>query len=165
MQHPAAGVVVGLGGLEAGKHEFIQGREQRLCTLAQIRRLGRPVVHFGVDVARVLAIPRRIEPVVPDALEIGWLPAGQGSLYAIEDPQVRFAAFKKAEDRETVVMRLYNPTDREQKTNLRFAAKIARAWLTDLNEERQSELRSADPHTVSVPLAPQKIVTVEIEPG
>nr|GFD48564.1 hypothetical protein [Tanacetum cinerariifolium] len=36
---------------------------------------GGPVVHFGVDVHRVLAVPGALELVVPDALQVGRLPA------------------------------------------------------------------------------------------
>ena len=42
----------------------------------QIAWLGRPVVHLGVDVDRVLARPGRAHALVPDALQIGRLPAG-----------------------------------------------------------------------------------------
>ena len=35
----------------------------------------RPVVHLGVDVDRVLAFPRRVQQVVPDALQVRWLRA------------------------------------------------------------------------------------------
>ena len=43
---------------------------------ARLVGLGRPVVHLGVDVDRVLAAPGRGQAVVPDALEIGRLAAG-----------------------------------------------------------------------------------------
>ena len=43
---------------------------------ARLRDLGRPVVHLGVDVDGVLAVPGRLELVVPDALQVGRLAAG-----------------------------------------------------------------------------------------
>ena len=54
--------------------------------LGQVGRARRPVVHLGVDVDRVLAVPRRRHAVVPDALQVGrlrrraasWRSAGSG---------------------------------------------------------------------------------------
>lgn len=43
--------------------------------LAQVGDFGRPVIHLGVDVAGVFAVPGGFEAVVPDALEIGGLAA------------------------------------------------------------------------------------------
>ena len=42
----------------------------------RLRHLGRPVVHLGVDVDRVLAAPAGRDRLIPDSLEVGGLPAG-----------------------------------------------------------------------------------------
>ncbi|NLX22302.1 MAG: alpha-mannosidase [Phycisphaerae bacterium] len=94
----------------------------------------------------------------------GTLPAGQASLFAIDNQLLRFSALKRTEDRETVIVRLYNPTHKPQQGRLRFLAPMARAWLTDLNEERISEIALADDGTIPVTAAPYKIVTIELEP-
>ncbi len=46
--------------------------------LGQVRRLGRPVVHLGVDVDGVVAAPRRTQVRIPDALQVGRRPSGAG---------------------------------------------------------------------------------------
>ena len=47
--------------------------EQRPEGLVQAGHLGRPVVHLGIDVYRILAVPGSEELVVPDALQVGGL--------------------------------------------------------------------------------------------
>ena len=48
---------------------------QRRLAFGQVRRQRGPVVHLRIDVAGVLAVPGRVERIVPDALQIGRLPA------------------------------------------------------------------------------------------
>ena len=75
MDHPAAAVVIGLGGLRAGLGEVLDQPEQGLVAFGQIADLGGPVIHLQVDVDGVFAAPGRQECLVPDALEIGRLAA------------------------------------------------------------------------------------------
>ena len=93
----------------------------------------------------------------------GVLPAGQASLFAIDNPKLCFSVLKKAEDRDSFIMRFYNPTDQRQKGNLHFDAPVARAWLTNLNEDRKDPIKLTDENTIPVTAEPLKIVTVEIE--
>ncbi len=93
----------------------------------------------------------------------GQLPAGEASLFEIDNPALRFSTIKKTEDRNTWIVRMYNPTKEAQTGSLRFFAPVANAWLTNLNEERQSEIALSDSNTVPVSAESQKIVTVEIE--
>ena len=72
---PAAGAPMHLGGAGAGYREVLDHGHQRLDALAQVGGLGRPVVHLGIDVDRVLAAPGRVQAVVPQALERGRLAA------------------------------------------------------------------------------------------
>ncbi|MBN1489354.1 MAG: alpha-mannosidase [Phycisphaerae bacterium] len=95
----------------------------------------------------------------------GELPANKASLYAIDNPKLRFSCLKRAEDRDTFIVRLYNPTATEQRGHLRFAAKIAKAWQTNLNEERAKAIPPTDANSVPITAAPKKIVTIELELG
>ena len=77
---PQIGVVVGdeaaaviqlsRGALAVRHHAGQQGK-QRFLALRQAADVGGPVVHLGVDVDRILGVPRWEERVVPDALQIG----------------------------------------------------------------------------------------------
>ena len=74
--HPAAAVVVDAGGLRAGDRDVPEHVEEGLVALGEVCHLGRPVVHLGVDVDRVLAAPGGRDRLIPDALEVGRLSAG-----------------------------------------------------------------------------------------
>ena len=77
---PQIGVMVGdeaaaviqlpRGALAVGHHAGQQVK-QRFLALRQTTDVGGPVVHLGVDVDRILGVPRWEERVVPDALQIG----------------------------------------------------------------------------------------------
>ena len=86
-----------------------------------------------------------------------------GSLFEIENPAIRFAALKKTEDRNTFVVRVYNPTAETQKCNLKFHTPVSRAWQTNLNEKREQELKVTKSNQVQIAAPSNKIVTVEIK--
>ena len=64
------------GRLPARNAQVADHVDQRSVQFGQVRRLGRPVVHFRIDVDRVLAVPCRKSLMIPNALQIGWLTAG-----------------------------------------------------------------------------------------
>ncbi|MNV46462.1 hypothetical protein D3C71_1382950 [compost metagenome] len=55
--------------------------EQRLMALSQAAVLRRPIIHLGVDVNRILTVPRRPEAVVPNTLQIGGQRTGPAAGY------------------------------------------------------------------------------------
>ena len=75
VRDPATGAPVHLRGARAGLREVLHHPQERFDALAEIARLGRPVVHLGVDVDGVFAAPGRVHAVGPEALQIGRLPA------------------------------------------------------------------------------------------
>ncbi len=75
VRDPTEGAVLLLGHRRAGMRQVGNRVVQRRLTFGQVRRQRRPVVHFRIDVAGVLAVPGRVERIVPDALQIGRLPA------------------------------------------------------------------------------------------
>ena len=93
----------------------------------------------------------------------GTLPATEVSLLSIDNPLLRFSTLKQAEDRDTTVLRLYNPTGRNQNGSLHLKAPIAKAWLTDLNETRLEELGISPNNSVAFTAGAFKIVTIEVE--
>ena len=82
---PEIGVVVGdptaraihlLGGPRAGHGKVFHHRNEWLHAFAEVARFRRPVVHFGVDVDGVFALPRWIHAFIPQPLQVGRLGAG-----------------------------------------------------------------------------------------
>ena len=76
VQTPAARVIKPFRRLLPRLGGFAQKAEQRLGAFGQVGGQRRPVVHFEVDVRRVIASPRRQRVPVPDALKIGGLGTG-----------------------------------------------------------------------------------------
>ena len=75
VRHPAARSIVDLRRAPAVRRQRLDEGEERLVGLRQVRHLGRPVVHLGVDVERPVGAPRRAHRLVPDALQVGRRPA------------------------------------------------------------------------------------------
>ncbi|MBR3300812.1 MAG: alpha-mannosidase, partial [Clostridia bacterium] len=84
------------------------------------------------------------------------------SFYSLNNGKLIMSAFKKAEDRDTLIFRLFNPTDKTQKTELSFLKDIKKAYIINLNEERQGEIAVKD-GGISLSAGKSKIVTVEVE--
>jgi mannosylglycerate hydrolase len=85
------------------------------------------------------------------------------SFYGIDDPNLILSAFKKAEDRDSFILRLYNPTPRAIRSEVRFYARIKKAWLTTLNEEREKPIAVTNGKTVNLTVPKGKIITLELE--
>ena len=84
------------------------------------------------------------------------------SLYSVSNDKLIMSAFKKAEDRDTLIFRFFNPTGKDQKGDIKFFKTIKNAYICNLNEERMEEI-NAKGDTLSVKAGPSKIVTIEIE--
>ena len=94
--------------------------------------------------------------------QTGMLPP-EASFYSVEPANLVVSAFKQAQDRETCILRVFNPTGETIKGKIRLKASLKGAYLTDLNETRMSPLELVDESTVAVDAVPGKIVTVELE--
>jgi len=103
----------------------------------------------------------------PSAVQIspgarGKLPP-EGSFFSVEPDNLVLSACKKAEDRDSYIIRLFNPTNSAIKGRIKAPVKIKGAYLTSLNEVRRSPLPVENGAMVNVHAAKQKIVTVELE--
>ena len=76
---PAAAAVVDPCRLASVHREAPDQVEERLVALGEVRHLGGPHVHLGIDVDRPVAAPGGAHLVVPDPLEIGGLAARPGA--------------------------------------------------------------------------------------
>ncbi len=91
----------------------------------------------------------------------GGIPQGT-SLFAIASEELVLSAFKKAEDRDTYIVRLFNPTDRTIESSIRTYSAVKKAYLVNLNEEREKPAELMD-GAVAVKAGGNKIITVELE--
>lgn len=104
----------------------------------------------------------------PPAIEMaeeheGAIPATQ-SYVSIEPGDLVLSALKKADDRDALIVRLYNPTDEVVKATVRFHAEPSRVEPVRMDEvtpdERVNVLRSGD--TASFAISPARIVTLAV---
>ncbi|MFH0794496.1 MAG: glycoside hydrolase family 38 C-terminal domain-containing protein, partial [bacterium] len=80
----------------------------------------------------------------------------------IESPLVRLSAWKKAEDRDTSILRFYNTSSHKLKTRITLPAGVRRVWRTNLNERREAKM-TIRKNQVAVSLNPHQIVSLELE--
>lgn len=101
--------------------------------------------------------------VVPAAMQTSGHASGSvkpnSSMYKIENSNLILSAFKKAEDRDTLIMRLFNPTDETIDSKIELAIQPKSAYYTDMNEERLEGFDITKPISVGK----HKIVTMEFE--
>ncbi len=109
--------------------------------------------------ARQFNIPLRI---IQTRKHNGDLTAGENSWVSISNPDIVLSALKKAQDRNTTIIRMYNSTDKQQRTTLKCAKSISKAWRTDLNEKRSKPLDIKNSNMIGVAIEPYKIETIEI---
>lgn len=109
------------------------------------------------DAAEKLTIPVQIAQAGPHP---GTLPK-ELSFLQISPETVVLSAVKKAEDRDSLILRLYNPSVEAKSVKIELFKPIKHAWQTNLNEERQSVLNPAGKQ-ISFDLAPKKIATIEV---
>ena len=91
----------------------------------------------------------------------GTLPKAMSFLEIIGE-NIQLTAFKKAEDRDTYILRLFNPTTIKIEGQLEIFKNIKNAWLNNMNEERLKEIECKG-NIVELDVASKKIITVEIE--
>lgn len=77
----------------------------------------------------------------------------------IESDKLVMSSFKKAEDRNSVIMRIYNPTENEVISKISTLKMPKKAYTVNLNEERTGELDLNKPIT----FGKYKIMTFELE--
>jgi len=86
----------------------------------------------------------------------------EASLWRIEPDELIVSALKQAEDRTGYIVRVFNPTGHTVDARLSFPFDIVEAYITDLNEDRQSAATLSGKRTVCVEVTARKITTIEI---
>jgi mannosylglycerate hydrolase len=92
----------------------------------------------------------------------GTLPPSFG-FCTISERAVVVSCFKQAEDRQTAILRIYNPVPEEKSGTIRFAFPLKAVWETDLNEKRGGSLPVQDGHGFTFRCPSNKILTFELE--
>jgi mannosylglycerate hydrolase len=85
----------------------------------------------------------------------------QMSFIEIGAKDIVLSALKKCEYRDSIVLRLFNPTLKDIGANIRFFRPVKEAWLTNMNEERREKLPVVE-NIVSIQFGHKKIVTCEV---
>ncbi|MBQ4111594.1 MAG: alpha-mannosidase [Clostridia bacterium] len=90
----------------------------------------------------------------------GSLPAA-AEYVRFDSEYIRMTAFKKAEDRDSAILRLFNTTAETVTLTLEISPLFKKAWLTNLAEERQGEPDMTD-GKIRLEIPAKKILTVEL---
>ena len=91
----------------------------------------------------------------------GEIPAGS-SFYSMNNNKLIMTAFKKCEDRDSLIFRFFNPTENEQQTELSFFKNIKKAYFCNLNEERKENIIVSF-NKINISVLHGKIISVEVE--
>lgn len=83
------------------------------------------------------------------------------SFISIEPKEIALSSLKRSEKGETLILRLFNPTEKEIEGKLKTFKEIKEAWLTNMNEERREKLE-VNGDLVSIKFSKKKIITLEI---
>jgi len=143
---------------------------------------------IGANVAQYAIIPHAghiMDPEQCDAARIAWeyatpmwatqvkhfmyphkerwteeLPA-QAALVSLEPRWLALSCVRRAEQRDSLVVRLYNPFDLDTQATIRCLWDVKQAYTTNLAEDRQDEL-APQGSAVAVSAPAKQIVTVEL---
>ncbi|MFW2480866.1 MAG: alpha-mannosidase [Lentimonas sp.] len=101
-----------------------------------------------------------------EATQISKNPKGDlpsvASHYAIDNEALVLSAVKKSEDRESIILRFFNPTSETQDTTIQIGLPVTEAWKSSLNEVRGEALAFENGKLqLSVPKG--KIITIELQ--
>ena len=73
------------------------------------------------------------------------------------------SAIKKTQNRNTIIVRLYNPTQISQNGWLKFYKAVDNAWLVNMNEQRKRKINLSGQNIVALKVKAKKIITIEFE--
>ncbi len=83
------------------------------------------------------------------------------SFLSIKPSNLILSALKRSEDRNSYILRVFNPTGDKVHGNISIFAGIKEAYITDLNEDRLESLAVEQEHSITIEVGGNKIVTLE----
>lgn len=84
------------------------------------------------------------------------------SFLKVQPGSVVLSALKKCDERDSLIVRVYNPTTRKTTARIDTCAPIQRANLLNLNEEILTWLAVTPDGALEIPCRPKEIITVEL---
>jgi len=130
--------------------------------------LGKQICEYSIyphngdwDIAGVMEMSERFN-VRPTVMQISGSSNGDvkpNTSFIEIDKKLVMSAFKKAEDRNSLILRVYNPTESDISSKITLLKQPKKVYITNMNEERQEEFDIAEVITV----LKQKIITIEFE--
>jgi alpha-mannosidase len=117
----------------------------------------RSLAHFGLEALTPLE-----RDDVSASLDPSPLPTQQASLLEIADPGVTLLTWKRAEDGDGTILRLQETAG--ESSNIRIHSPYLtfdRAWLCNLLEENQAEIKS-EGNDLGVPIQPFQVLTLRV---
>lgn len=108
--------------------------------------------------ARAFTVPLKV--VQTNHHSFGTLPP-EKSFFAVHG-DLQLSCLKKAHDRNTLIARIYNPSEKPAEGQLEFGFDIAAAYRVTMNEDRLEPIHFSGTR-LPLRLAPGKIETIEIE--
>ena len=94
----------------------------------------------------------------------GKLPLEQGFLN-VSDKNLQVSAFKKAEDRDTLILRVYNPTSQPIQAEISLTVPgvdVKEVITCNMNEERTEEVLAVENNCFKVNVSVNEIKTYEV---
>lgn len=88
---------------------------------------------------------------------------GKLSFFSVTPCSLEVTALKPAQDLDMAVLRLFNPSEREQRGSIVFWRPVRRAFLLNLNEEIQNSIARASENGLEVMLRAKEIKTIGVE--
>ncbi|HEX6290085.1 MAG TPA: glycoside hydrolase family 38 C-terminal domain-containing protein [Herpetosiphonaceae bacterium] len=86
------------------------------------------------------------------------------SFLRLEPAGIQLSAVKRAEDRDSIIVRCFNTTDQPILGTLHVPGAWRAAYRTDLDEQRLDSIAVSNEGTLTLHAEPWQIVTVELEP-
>lgn len=83
------------------------------------------------------------------------------SFISIEPNQIALSTLKRSEKRDSIILRLYNPTDQLIEGKLISFKEIKEAWITNMNEERREKIEH-EQNIATIKFSKKKILTIEL---
>ncbi|MCX7765622.1 MAG: glycosyl hydrolase-related protein, partial [Candidatus Sumerlaeia bacterium] len=132
-------------------------RKQATLDSRQLTSINRLAMEFTVPIFTTAYESRfrgqTAQPILPERFSLFELTS---------DSPVLISAFKKAEKRDSIIVRLYNPAEKGEKITLKFHKMFRKVYLTRLDEKREQLITNQPSDSLMLNIPARKIITCEV---